>query len=80
MSTLTHVKADGQAHMVDVGAKPDTLREAVARAEVAMGPEASNLANAVTVVDVDSLLRRVYGPRSAADPYAGRRGSITSGR
>ena len=43
MSTLTHVKADGQAHMVDVGAKPDTLREAVARAEVAMRPETAAL-------------------------------------
>jgi cyclic pyranopterin phosphate synthase len=43
MSTLTHLDAAGQAHMVDVAEKPDTLREAVARAEVAMRPETAAL-------------------------------------
>ena len=43
MSTLTHVNADGQAHMVDVGSKADTEREAIARAEVAMRPETAAL-------------------------------------
>lgn len=28
--SLTHFDAQGQAHMVDVSAKPDTAREAVA--------------------------------------------------
>ena len=35
---LTHLDAGGQAHMVDVGDKPETLREAVASAEVVMAP------------------------------------------
>jgi cyclic pyranopterin phosphate synthase len=33
---LTHLDARGQAHMVDVGDKPETMREAVASAEVRM--------------------------------------------
>jgi cyclic pyranopterin monophosphate synthase len=31
---LTHIDESGKAHMVDVGEKPDTEREAVARGEV----------------------------------------------
>ena len=33
---LTHLDEHGRAHMVDVGAKPDTARTAIARAEVHM--------------------------------------------
>jgi cyclic pyranopterin phosphate synthase len=36
---LTHLDAHGRAHMVDVGAKPETDRVAVARAIVRMAPE-----------------------------------------
>ena len=36
---LTHLDERGQASMVDVGHKPDTQREAVARGFVAMQPE-----------------------------------------
>lgn len=36
---LTHLDADGTARMVDVGAKPATLRIAVARAVVRMQPQ-----------------------------------------
>ena len=36
---LTHLDADGRAQMVDVGEKPVTLRECVARGEVRMAPE-----------------------------------------
>jgi cyclic pyranopterin phosphate synthase len=35
---LTHVDAQGQARMVDVGSKPDTQREAVARGRIVMQP------------------------------------------
>ena len=35
---LTHTNARGHVHMVDVGAKPETTREAVASAEVVMTP------------------------------------------
>ena len=36
---LTHLDEHGHAHMVDVGDKPITRRECVARAEVQMAPE-----------------------------------------
>jgi cyclic pyranopterin phosphate synthase len=39
MSSLTHFDAQGQAHMVDVGAKPSTHRVAVAEGRIAMKPE-----------------------------------------
>jgi cyclic pyranopterin phosphate synthase len=43
MASLTHLDAAGQARMVDVGDKPETAREAVARGEVAMRPETAAL-------------------------------------
>ena len=39
MSELSHLDAKGRAHMVDVGAKPVTQRECVARGAVRMAPE-----------------------------------------
>jgi cyclic pyranopterin monophosphate synthase len=36
MSKLTHFDDEGRAQMVDVGAKPESAREAVARGEVTM--------------------------------------------
>ena len=39
MSNLTHFDAAGRAVMVDVGAKPETAREATAAARVMMRPE-----------------------------------------
>ncbi|TDF29399.1 cyclic pyranopterin monophosphate synthase MoaC [Delftia tsuruhatensis] len=39
MSSLTHFDAQGQAHMVDVGAKPATHRVAVAEGRITMQPE-----------------------------------------
>lgn len=38
MSELSHVDEQGNARMVDVGAKPDTVREAIARGAVRMRP------------------------------------------
>ena len=38
MSELTHLDAEGRAHMVDVGEKDATRREAVARGSVLMQP------------------------------------------
>jgi cyclic pyranopterin phosphate synthase len=40
---LTHIDDAGQARMVDVGAKPDTERMAVAGGEVHLKPETVNL-------------------------------------
>ncbi len=38
--SLTHLDAEGRARMVDVGAKPDTRRTALAEGAVRMSPEA----------------------------------------
>lgn len=43
MSELTHFDAAGQAHMVDVGAKTETARVAVAEGRIRMQPETLNL-------------------------------------
>ena len=43
MTELTHLDAQGQAHMVDVGAKAETEREAVAAGRVLMQPETLRL-------------------------------------
>jgi cyclic pyranopterin phosphate synthase len=44
MSRLTHIDGDGRARMVDVSAKPDTAREAVAEGLVRMAPATLALA------------------------------------
>ncbi len=43
MARLTHLDEQGRARMVDVGDKPDTEREAIARGEVRMRPETLRL-------------------------------------
>src|SRR2546428_3055941 len=40
---LTHLDASGNIHMVDVTERPETLREAVARARVRMAPRTVQL-------------------------------------
>ncbi|WP_456295998.1 cyclic pyranopterin monophosphate synthase MoaC [Vibrio sp. AK197] len=43
MSQLTHINASGEANMVDVSAKNETVREARAEAYVSMAPETLTL-------------------------------------
>ena len=43
MSKLTHLNESGEAHMVDVGSKPATAREAVAEGKIRMQPETLRL-------------------------------------
>jgi len=43
MSKLTHIKETGEAHMVDVGGKHATAREAVAEGRIHMKPETLRL-------------------------------------
>ena len=43
MNKLTHFNQKGEAHMVDVAAKPVTLRKAVAAGHIAMQPETLRL-------------------------------------
>ena len=55
MSKLTHLDEHGRAHMVDVGAKPDTERTAVARGEVHMKKETFDLIRAGQIKKGDVL-------------------------
>jgi len=55
MSKLTHLNEQGRAHMVDVGAKPDTERIAVARGEIRMKKETLDLIRAGQVKKGDVL-------------------------
>ncbi len=43
MSKLTHLDSQGHAHMVDVGTKDDTQRQATAEAYISMTPETLEL-------------------------------------
>lgn len=52
---LSHVDADGGVCMVDVGAKPATLREAVARGFVQMAPATLSLIRAGRIAKGDPL-------------------------
>ena len=55
MSKLTHLDEHGRASMVDVGAKPDTERIAVARGEVQMKKETFDLIRAGQIKKGDVL-------------------------
>ncbi|HTX91136.1 MAG TPA: cyclic pyranopterin monophosphate synthase MoaC [Anaerolineales bacterium] len=52
---LTHLDPTGRARMVDVGAKPDTERLAIARGEVRMKPETLALIRGGTMKKGDVL-------------------------
>lgn len=52
---LTHFDADGQAHMVDVGAKAETRRVAVATGRILMQPETFAMIRAGTAKKGDVL-------------------------
>jgi cyclic pyranopterin monophosphate synthase len=67
-SQLTHLDAQGRAHMVDVGAKPETERVAVARAVVRMTPE-----TAAAVVAGDAPKGDVVGTARLAAIQAAKR-------
>ncbi len=56
---LTHLDAQGRAQMVDISAKPTTLREAVAAGEVCMRPETLTLiqSNGMPKGDVIAVAR-----------------------
>jgi len=52
---LTHIDDTGNAHMVDVGAKPETERLAIARGEVVMKKETLDLIRAGAIKKGDVL-------------------------
>lgn len=63
---LSHVDARGRARMVDVGGKPETLRECVARGAVHMAPETLRLVAVGGLPKGDVLtLARIAGIQAA---------------
>lgn len=71
MSELTHFDAQGQAHMVDVSAKPATTRVAVAQGRIVMRPEtlaliASGQAGKGDVLGV-ARIAAIQGAKRTAD-------------
>lgn len=66
MSTLTHFDAQGQAHMVDVAAKPATHRVAVAAGRIEMQPPTLALIASGTAKKGDVLgIARIAGIQAA---------------
>ena len=66
MSTLTHFDAQGQAHMVDVTAKPSTHRIAVASGHIAMLPQTLAMIQAGNAKKGDVLgIARIAGIQGA---------------
>jgi len=66
LSQLTHLDAQGQAHMVGVGAKAETEREAIAAGRVRMRPETLALLRAGDLPKGDVLgTARVAGIMAA---------------
>jgi cyclic pyranopterin phosphate synthase len=62
MSALTHFDAQGQAHMVDVAAKPATHRVAVASGRIEMQPATLALIESGTAKKGDVLgIARIAG-------------------
>lgn len=62
MSQLTHLDAEGKAHMVDVSEKRETARRAVARGRVLLAPETIALLRDNAVPKGDALgVARVAG-------------------
>ena len=66
MAELTHLDAQGQAHMVDVGAKADTEREAIAAGRVIMRPR-----SVVAAAHRQSAQRRRPGHRTRRGNHGG---------
>ena len=66
MSSLTHFDAQGQAHMVDVGAKPATHRIAVAEGRITMQPATLAIIQGGTAKKGDVLgIARIAGIMAA---------------
>lgn len=66
MTKLTHFDAQGQAHMVDVGAKPNTHRIAIAEGFITMQPATLDIIAAGTAKKGDVLgIARIAGIMAA---------------
>jgi cyclic pyranopterin monophosphate synthase len=59
---LTHLDEHGNVRMVDVTEKPETAREAIARAQVRMAPETVRLIE-TNQISKGSVLQVIHTPR-----------------
>ena len=69
--TLTHLDEQGRAHMVDVGHKADTQREAVARGRILMKPDTLALIQEQGIAKGDRLDDHIFGARIRPDIHTG---------
>ena len=71
MSRLTHFNAAGEAHMVEVGGKPETARLAIASGSITVAPATARAIRAGTLGKGDVLgvarLAGIQGAKRAAD-------------
>ncbi|MTI81272.1 MAG: cyclic pyranopterin monophosphate synthase MoaC [Firmicutes bacterium] len=68
MSEMNHFDAHGRARMVEVGAKDDTKREAIARGEITMTPETLTKVESGNMAKGDVLaVARVAGIMAAKE-------------
>ncbi len=71
VTPLTHFDANGQAHMVDVAAKPETHRVAIAQGSITMKPETLALIEAGSVKKGDVLgiarIAAIQGAKRTSD-------------
>ncbi|WP_267386856.1 cyclic pyranopterin monophosphate synthase MoaC [Sphingomonas sp. GC_Shp_3] len=66
MSNLTHLDESGAAHMVDVGGKIVTARQAIATGRITMSPEAAHAIRSGTALKGDVLaVARIAGIMAA---------------
>ncbi len=66
MKKLTHFDADGAAHMVEVGAKPETARMAIASGRIDMAADTATAIRAGTIGKGDVLgVARLAGIQAA---------------
>ena len=66
MNNLTHLNEAGEAHMVDVSAKTETVREAIAVSEVSLSPELAETLSSGNIPKGDVLATaRIAGIQAA---------------
>ena len=67
--TLTHFDAQGAAHMVEVGAKPETARMAIASGRIDMAADTADAIRGGTIGKGDVLgVARLAGIQAANAP------------
>jgi cyclic pyranopterin phosphate synthase len=79
VTVLTHLDAQGRAHMVDVGAKAETEREAIAAGRVRMRPETLALVRGTPLKDAGAILKDAGAILKDADAILKDAGAMPKG-